>query len=72
LEDTHDILRSFKGGAPIPGTEITLAIEGGEATEFAGCNTYFGSYMVGGTVTLTVSVLGSREMACLEPENIME
>jgi len=72
LEDTDWILTSLKGGAPIPGTEITLAIEGGEATGSTGCNTYFGSYTVGGTDTLTISPLGSTEMACLEPEGNME
>ena len=72
LEGTSWVLTSLNGSAPIAGTEITLAFEGGEGTGFAGCNSYFGSYTVEAADKLTFSAVGSTEMACLEPEGVME
>ena len=72
LEGTSWMLTSLIGSNPIAGSEITLDFEGGEGTGSAGCNSYFGSYTVEGADKLTFSAIASTEMACLEPEGIME
>ena len=59
------------GGTPlIPGTEITAAFEDGQVHGQA-CNSYGGSYTVSGD-KLTVRELFMTEMACLDPEGIMQ
>ena len=55
----------------LPGSEITAAFAGGEVSGIAGCNQYGGSYSLNGA-ELAVSDLFQTEMACLEPEGIME
>lgn len=42
---------------------ITLTLRDGQATGFAGCNSYFGGYQVNQT-TLIFSAMGSTKMAC--------
>ena len=72
LEGTSWVLTSLNGSSPIAGSEITLAFQGGQGTGSAGCNSYFGSYTVEGADKLTFSAIASTEMACLEPEGLME
>lgn len=72
IDGTEWVLASLNGGSPLEGTEITLAFDDGEASGSAGCNTYFGPYTVDGTGGLTFQGLANTEMACLEPEGIME
>jgi heat shock protein HslJ len=66
------VLTSLNGKGPLAGTEITLSFEDGKVSGSAGCNTYFGAYKVEGEDKLTFSDLANTEMACLEPEGIME
>ena len=54
----------------VPGTEITAAFEDGQVHGSA-CNSYGGSYQVSGD-KLTVRDLFMTEMACVEPQGIME
>ena len=59
--------------AVLEGTEITATFdsEDGEVTGSAGCNTYYGDYQVRKN-ELSISPLAWTEMACLEPEGVME
>jgi heat shock protein HslJ len=72
LDGSKWVLTSLNGSSPLQGTEITLAFDDGEASGSAGCNSYFGPYTVQGTDGLAFHGLASTEMACLEPEGIME
>lgn len=72
LDGSEWVLTSLNGSSPLQGTEITLAFDDGEASGSAGCNSYFGPYTVQGTGGLAFHGLASTEMACLEPEAIME
>lgn len=51
-------------------TEITAEFREGQVTGSAGCNSYFASVTVDGN-QLIVGVVGSTEMACMEPEGVM-
>ena len=55
----------------IPGTTITATFEDGQVRGSAGCNSYSGSYQVSGD-TIAVGKIAITEMACLQPEGIME
>jgi len=50
---------------------VTIEFENGEVHGSAGCNSYFGSYEVKGNV-ISFGMLAMTEMACLEPESLME
>lgn len=59
--------------AVLVGTEITAKFDGkdGQITGSAGCNTYTGDYEAKKN-ELSISRLAWTEMACLEPEGVME
>ena len=59
--------------AVIEGTEITATFNSkdNQVTGSAGCNTYFGDYQIN-KKELSISMLAWTEMACLEPEGVME
>jgi heat shock protein HslJ len=59
--------------AVIEGTEITATFNSKEnqLTGSAGCNTYYGNYQIN-KKQLSISMLAWTEMACLEPEGVME
>jgi heat shock protein HslJ len=75
LEGTRWLLSSFSDGMTerslITGSEISLELEGGELSGSAGCNSYGGSYTAG-EGALDVGMLFNTEMACLEPEGLMD
>ena len=71
LKGTSWKLVSYDGKFPIEGREITAIFTGAEISGSAGCNHYFGSYKVKGD-EITIEGLGWTEMACLDPEGIME
>lgn len=63
-----------KGGVTslIIGTEITANFESdNQLTGNSGCNNYFGQYEIDGD-SINISGVGATEMACLEPEGLME
>ena len=64
-------LVTLGGSNLIPGTEITLTFEKGQIHGSSGCNTYGGSYEVDGD-KITMSDLYMTEMACLDPEGVMD
>jgi heat shock protein HslJ len=71
LDGTSWVLVGYGLAAPLPGTEITAKFEQGQVSGSSGCNTYGGSYEVRGE-TISFSDIFMTEMACLEPEGIME
>ena len=70
LKGTSWRLTTLGGASLIPGTEITATFEDGEVRGSA-CNTYGGTYRVSGD-RLTMSEVFMTEMACVEPQGIME
>ncbi|MBN2556225.1 MAG: META domain-containing protein [Anaerolineales bacterium] len=64
-------LFAYRKTSPIEGTTITARFENGEVSGSGGCNSYFGSYVLDG-VQLTIEGLAWTEMACLNPEGVME
>ncbi len=71
LNGTSWELMAYRKTRPIPGTTITATFEGGQVSGSAGCNSYSGSYQVNGN-TITVGPTAITEMACMEPEGVME
>jgi len=78
LDDTKWVLESY--GEPgnlkavVADTEITAEFVSDEQTVkgSAGCNSYFGSYEVEGSQLSIPGPIAVTEMACLEPEGIMD
>ena len=60
--------------ALLPGTQITLEVQAGKLSGFAGCNNYTGSYTAtqnpDGSYAVTVTGVTGTGMAC--PEDIMQ
>ena len=71
LDGTSWVLMAYRKTSPISGTTITATFEDGQVRGSAGCNSYSGSYQVSGD-TITVGAVAITEMACLEPEGVME
>ena len=71
LDGTSGVLMAYRKTTPISGTTITATFEDGQVRGSAGCNSYSGSYQVSGD-TITVGAVAITEMACLEPEGVME
>ena len=61
----------FRKSAPIPGTAFTLQFTEDGIQGNAGCNHFFGSYQLSGE-QISFSDMGMTEMACLDPEGLME
>ena len=56
----------------LAGTRLTANFDaGGMVNGNAGCNDYFGSYQVSGN-TIAIGTLGSGQMACADPEGVMQ
>jgi heat shock protein HslJ len=70
LKGTSWRLVTLGGAGLVPGTQITATFEEGQVHGQA-CNSYGGSYKVSGD-KLTLSDLYMTEMACLEPQGVME
>lgn len=71
LNGTSWTLESYGGKNLISDTAMTANFESGEISGSASCNHYFGSYRVQGD-QFSVEGLGWTEMACMDPEGIME
>jgi heat shock protein HslJ len=61
----------FRKSEPIPGTSFTLQFTDEGIQGNAGCNHYFGAYQVNGE-QISISDMGMTEMACLDPEGLMD
>jgi heat shock protein HslJ len=71
LEGTEWRLVTLNGQAPLASTTITATFAQGQVAGFSGCNSYFGSYTLRGSA-LQFQGLGGTEMACLDPEGVMD
>ena len=71
LDGTSWELWALRKTLPISGTTFTATFEDGGVHGSAGCNSYGGSYQVDGD-RITVGEMVSTEMACLEPEGLMD
>ena len=71
LNNTSWRLISYGEKQPIPGKDMTAKFDSQEVSGSASCNHYFGSYQIRGD-QFSVDGLGWTEMACLDPEGIME
>jgi heat shock protein HslJ len=71
LDGTSWVLVGYGLAAPLPGTQITATFEDGQVGGSSGCNTYGGSYRVKGE-TISVTEIIMTEMACIDPEGVME
>jgi len=69
--DTEWELVSLNGGPLIEGRGITLRFGEASLEGSGGCNTYGGSYTASED-RLSVSGVYATEMACMEPEGIMD
>lgn len=78
LENTAWILQSYgekeNPADVIPGTKITAEFKSDESkiTGSGGCNNYFGGYQIEGSKLTIGPYIASTEMACLEPEGLMD
>lgn len=71
LTGTSWTLESYGGKELISGSAMTAEFESGEIGGSASCNHYFGSYKTSAD-QITIEGLGWTEMACMDPEGIME
>jgi len=71
LEGTKWNLLTIRKSIPIPDSIITIEFEDDEVRGTSGCNTYFGEY-TSKENKISFGVLAATEMACLNPEGIME
>lgn len=71
LDGTEWQLVTLNEQAPLEGTAITATFAQGQVAGFSGCNSYFGSYTLRGSA-LQFQGLGMTEMACFDPEGVME
>ena len=71
LTDTTWKLISFDGNIPLAGKDMTAEFDAKEIQGSASCNSYFGTYNLKGD-QISISGLGWTEMACMDPEGIME
>jgi heat shock protein HslJ len=71
LDGTAWSLISYGGTNVISGTNMTAKFNQSEINGSTGCNTYFGSYQSKGD-QLTIKEMGWTEMACMDPEGVME
>jgi putative lipoprotein len=71
LNGTSWELVAYRKSRPIEGTTMTLEFEDGQLGGMGGCNHYFGSYELDGD-KITVGPMGMTEMACMEPEGVMD
>lgn len=71
LTGTAWTLEGYGGKDLIPDSTMTAVFEDGQVNGSASCNHYFAAYNTSGN-QITIEGLGWTEMACLEPDGIME
>jgi len=71
LSGTTWKLISYASNIPLPGKDMTASFNTKEIRGSASCNTYFGTYRLKGD-QISIGELGWTEMACMDPEGIME
>ena len=71
LSGTTWKLISYANNKPLAGKDMTAEFDGKEIQGSASCNSYFGTYRISGD-QISIGELGWTEMACMDPEGIME
>jgi heat shock protein HslJ len=71
LDNTFWTMTSMAKSRPLPGAEITAGFINGQLSGSTGCNNYFAVYETDGQ-RLILTNAGVTEMACLEPDGVME
>ena len=71
LNGTSWKLVSYGAQLPLDGSVMTANFSSNEIQGSASCNHYFGSFRLSGD-NITIEGLSWTEMACLDPEGIME
>ena len=76
LEDHPWEVLSYNNGkeavvSVIIGSRMTAIFDGEQVAGTSGCNNYFGSYQADGE-SINIGPLANTEMACMEPERVME
>ncbi len=71
LDGTSWTLETYGGQSLINDTAMTADFASGEISGSASCNHYFASYKINGN-QIKLEGLGWTEMACMNPEGIME
>ena len=71
LNGTAWSLASTDGAAPLTGTTQTLSFADGKVSGSAGCNSYGGTYSLGGS-NIQIKDVVSTLMACLDPQGVMD
>ena len=71
LSGTNWRLISYANNIPLSGKDMTAKFTAKEVQGSASCNHYFGAYKISGN-KLSIDGLGWTEMACMDPEGIME
>ena len=76
LEDTPWTVTNYNNGrggvvSVVTGTDLTMLFADGTVGGSAGCNNYSGPYELNGD-RISIGPLANTEMACAEPEGIME
>ncbi len=71
INSTEWQLLYIRKSTPITDRPITISFEDGQVNGSSGCNSYFGEYKINGN-EISFGPLASTEMACLDPEGIMD
>ena len=71
LAGTAWTLIELNGQAPVQGRQATMRFEKDTIQGSTGCNTYGGGYAARAE-TLTIKEVYATEMACLEPQGLMD
>lgn len=71
IENKTWLLTSYNGKTPIENRRATIQFIDGQVSGSTGCNQYGGGYQIEGD-EIILKDLYSTEMACMEPEGIME
>jgi heat shock protein HslJ len=71
LDGTYSVLINYNDILPIEGAKPTLQFDSGQVLGNTGCNHYGGTYQINGDF-IHFDGIFSTEMACLEPEYLME
>lgn len=65
-------LTSLNGSPPLEGSTVTIQFDENQVSGSAGCNSYGGQFNAGQDGSLTFENVFNTEMACMEPEGVME
>jgi len=71
LDGSEWVLFAIRKSRPIPNSTLTITFNEDQVNGSAGCNSFFGTYEIKND-EISFSAMGMTEMACMQPEGIME